>query len=198
VVTPIEEVRASVARQLEAPLPKLLDESPQTQAEWRERVTYAERCLWGASVIMAAIGLELQDTPSRDPLEISWWHLYDLLVSRRATWPEADRADFDNDRPARRNAVWADVLAKLARHGLPKPGHVYAAQAQAQDDTWPRLKYEVQARYGREKGRLEVRDPFDGTWLEIDYQQAPQNWKRMARDEAAKRRMAREADRARQ
>jgi hypothetical protein len=213
VVTPIAQIRASIARQLDAALPRLLDEAPQTQAEWRERVIYGERCLWGASVIMAAIGLREGQPPTataeaftamlhgqpgeppRDPLEAAWWHLCGLLRDRRATWPEADLAAFDADRSQRRAQVWREVANKLAQHGLPKPDQAYAAPHQAADDVWPQIKYDIAARYGREKGKLEVRDPFDGTWLEIDYQQATNLWKRLAREDAARRRLEREAQR---
>jgi hypothetical protein len=113
------------------------------------------------------------------------------VIARRATWPDTDRIAFDADRAARRKAVWADVAQKLAQRGLPSPTQVYAAREQAADDAWPQIRFEPAARYGREKGKLEVRDPFDGTWLEIDYQQATTLWKRLARDEAAKRRLGR-------
>lgn len=189
-----EVVRASVAKQLETPMPRLLAlrEQHQTLAEERDRVAFGERCLWGASVVMSSIGLTQRHRPMPDEplntLETAWWSLYDLLEAIRADWPAQEREKYDTDRDARRRRTWDEVIAKMAAAGMPWDGAPYAMRQQAEFDAWPTIKYEIQARYGREKGRLEVRDPFTGEWLDIAYKDAPSTWKDMARADAESRR----------
>jgi hypothetical protein len=180
------KVRASVEKQLAAPLPRLLSmvEEPQTLAEQHDRVSFAERCLWGASIVMSSIGLTQRHRPAEtpnDPLEVSWWMLYDHLEAIRGRWHTAEREKFDADRDVRRRRTWDEVMAKMAEQGMPWNGVPYALEAQSQWDAWPQIRYEFDARWAHERGRLEVRDPFTGDWLNIDSKDAPNGWKALAR-----------------
>lgn len=179
------EVRESAMRQLDMPLEKLLSlaEKPQTLAEEQDRVRFGERCLWGASIIMSSIGLTQRHRPAEtpnDPLEVSWWMLYDHVEAIRGRWHTAEREKFDVDRDARRRRTFDEVIAKMGQRGMAWDGAPYALEAQSETDVRPTIRYEIDARYAHEKGRLEVRDPFTGDWLNIETKEAPPQWRKMA------------------
>ena len=172
-------------RQLGAPLERLLSlvDKPQTLAEQQERVRFAERCLWGASIVMSSIGLTQRHRPTEtpsDPLEASWWVLYDHVEAVRGRWHTDDREKFDADRDARRRRTWDEVIAKMTERGMPWDGAPYALESQAQTDTTPSMRYDFDVRYAREKGRMEVHDPFTGEWHNIESRDVPLSWRRIA------------------
>jgi hypothetical protein len=187
-------IRASITKQLELPLPRLLSlrEHHETLAEERDRVALGERCLWGASVVMSSIGMTQRhrplEMPYADVLEAQWWKLYDLLEAIRADWPADEREKWDADRLERRKATWNEVVQKMAAAGMPWQGAPYAVEEQGVHDTKPIIRFDIDARYAREKGRLEVRDPFTGEWHDIAYRDAPHSWRDMARAHAETRR----------
>ena len=183
-----EQIRASVMKQLETPLPRLLslDNESQTLAEERKRVEYGERALWGASIVMSAIGMTQRRRPEPgvpyEPLESAWWRLYDLIEKVRGDWPDPEEvSDYDQNRMKRRRAVFNEVNEKLVSIGLGIPIAPYAADEIAATDQWPQIRYQIDAKYGSEMGRLLVRDPFDGSWHDIPMREAPQSWKALAR-----------------
>jgi hypothetical protein len=184
------DVRASVAKQLDVPLPAILalKREPQTPAEQRQRVEYAERALWGASIVMTTLGLAARERPKimadADELERAWWYLHDAAEAVRQQWSADDRADWDADRHTRRAAIWSQVTRKLIAAGIHVDGaeiSAYAAHDQAATDEAPKIRYQLDAKWAREMGMLEVRDPFTGDWHTISSKEAPESWKTIAR-----------------
>lgn len=176
-------MRVAVMNQLDRPMEKILailDDRP-TLAEQRARVTYGERCLWGASIIMAVLGIE-EERHTNSAVGVSWWMLFDLVEATRARWPADERAEWDMDRYARRQAVWDEVAGKLGLQGVSFAGKPYMAAVQASTDEPPRQKFPFDIRYGAEKGRLDVRDPFTGEWHDIAASAAPFTWRAIAKD----------------
>jgi hypothetical protein len=198
----LDKYRASIQKQLEMPLARLLPLKYEkvVLAEQRARVDYGERCLWGASIVMSVVGLTQRVRPDVsvpelakvvDPLEAEWWKLHDLLEEIRATWPDDERINYDSDRPARRRAAYDEVTRKLAKAGVMQEVTPYAAEEQARTDEWPRIRYDLEVWYAREMGWLRVRDPFTGEWHEIPSKEAPYSWRREAHDRKAKAKLER-------
>lgn len=176
-------IRASIDRQLNRPMDKILaivEERP-TLAEQRERVQLAERALWGASVAMASVGMTDAGTRSSDPVEVTWWMLFDLIEATRSRWPRDERAEYDVGRHARRTVAWDQAIDKLPGVGLPVPNEPYARAVQCSTDEPPRQRFTFDVRYGAERGDLAVRDPFTGEWHEIASKDAPPSWRDIAR-----------------
>jgi hypothetical protein len=193
----LDKYRASISKQLEMPLARLLPLKTEkvVLAEQRARVDYAERCLWGASIVMSVVGLTQRHRAApgepQDELEVAWWHLYDLLEEIRATWPDDEREAYDDDRPARRRSAYAEVTKKLKAAGVAWEGSPYAVEEQSRTDEWPRIRYDIEVWYARELGWLRVRDPFTGEWHEIQAKDAPFSWRREAHDRKAKAKLER-------
>lgn len=178
-----EQIRKAAMDQLDRPMDKILrivDDNP-TLAEQRYRIGFGERCLWGASIIMAAIGVE-EAHQSSDPVAVSWWMLFDMIEHGRTTWPQDTLADFDAGRAMRRQAIWDEVRTKLAEQGRPFAGKPYAADVQASTDRPPIQRYPFDVRYAAEKGWLAIRDPFTGEWHEVQAKEVPFTWRAVAKD----------------
>lgn len=200
----VSDPRQSVLLQLQQPLPGLLAmaDDPQTPAEQRSRVAIAERCLWGASVVMAnALGLGGRDASraSEDDLEQAWWKLHDATETIRALWGADDRAEYDADRHARRQAIYDLVMTKLDDQHLlsGQPVAPYARATQESTDARPIIRYQIDARWSREMGYLDVRDPFTGNWHTIETKEAPEAWKVLARRNREVEKAEREARKVR-
>jgi hypothetical protein len=178
-----EQMRVAVMNQLDRPMEKILailDDRP-TLAEQRARVTFGERCLWGASIIMSALGVP-DDRQANSAVGVSWWMLFDLVEATRARWPADERAEWDIDRYQRRQAVWDEVANKLSLQGVTYSGKPFAEAVQRSTDEPPRQKFAFDIRYGAEKGRLDVRDPFTGEWHDIAASAAPWTWRSIAKN----------------
>jgi hypothetical protein len=178
-----EQMRVAVMNQLDRPMEKILAiiEDRPTLAEQRERVAFGERCLWGASIIMSVLGIP-DDRQASSAVGVSWWMLFDLVEATRARWPADERAEWDIDRYQRRQAVWDEVANKLSLQGVTYSGKPFAEAVQRSTDEPPRQKYAFDVRYGQEKGRLDVRDPFTGEWHDIAASAAPFTWRAIAKD----------------
>lgn len=191
-----DQVLGSVLRQLELPLPGLiaLKTEKQTPAEQRARVELAERALWGASVVMSAalnIPPRARPTAADQPsdVECAWWRLHDAMEEVRRGWSEDMRAEWDADRHNRRSSIYTRVALKMRQSlGLVVEDgtELYGHSAQVATDESPKIKYEIDARWSRSMGFIEVRDPFTGEWHEIETKQAHQNWKTMANENKRK------------
>jgi len=193
-----EQMRTAVMTQLDRPMDKILaiiEDNP-TLAEQRERVTYGERCLWGASVIMAVMGIE-ENRDGNSAVAVSWWMLFDLVEATRVRWPADERAEYDLDRHLRRQAVWDEVAGKLAQQGVTVSGKPYAQAVQRSTDEPPHQKFALDFRYAVEKGRLDVRDPFTGEWHNIDSKDAPPTWRAIAKDNWLREKASRTSDQGR-
>jgi len=178
-----DQMREACMKQLDRPMEKILaiaDDNP-TLAEQRERVAFGERCLWGASIILGVLGVD-EDRQTNSAVGVSWWMLFDLIEHARTRWPADERAEWDADRFARRKAVWDEVANKLQGQGVSVKGRPYMMAVQCSTDEPPRQKFAFDVRYGGEKGRLAVCDPFTGEWHDIDAKEAPFTWRSIARD----------------
>lgn len=177
-------MRVAVMKQLDLPNDKILaiiEDNP-TLAEQRARVAFGERCLWGASVVMAAMGIAEEDRHTNSAVGVSWWMLFDLVEHARSNWPRDERAEWDTDRFERRKATWDEVARKLGQQGVTFTGKPYAAAVQMSTDEPPRQKFAMDFRYGQEKGTLDIRDPFTGEWHNIPSKDAPFTWRSIAKD----------------
>lgn len=54
----------------------------------------------------------------------------------------------------------------------------------AADEQRLEQRYPWHVRWGRERGVLEVRDVFDGSWIGVDAREAPDGWRREAQQRA--------------
>ena len=188
-----DDLRKAVMDQLDRPNEKLLaiiEDNP-TLAEQQERVRFGERCLWGASVILAALRVD-EDRQANSAVGVSWWMLWDYVEHARQRWTEDEREEYDRDRSMRRQTVWDEVEAKLqAEWKMAYPGKPFAWRVQVSTDTPRRMRYDFDVRYGHEKGTLDVHDPFTGEWHTIEAKAAPAGWRHIAREKWQKQKLAR-------
>ena len=188
-----DDLRKAAMDQLDRPTDKLLaiiEDNPPL-AEQQERVRFGERCLWGASVALAALGIE-EDRQANSAVGMSWWMLWDYIEAARQRWTEDEREEFDHDRAARRQAVWDAAEAKL-KQITAYSGKPFAWRVQVSTDTPRKMRYDFDVRYGHEKGTLDVHDPFTGEWHTIEAKAAPASWRHIAREKWQKLKLERAA-----